>query len=123
MKNLLILFFTFMPLLFFSQENNGLSFKKTNHDFGTITSNSNVKAIFDFTNTSDTTIEIFKIHGINRCIEIDSSSVRKYAPNEKGEIIVTYNSDCKGPIRKTLSIFTSKKDNTVSLKLSGKVLD
>lgn len=123
MKKLILLSLIFMPMLFFSQENKGLSFKTTSHDFGIINSKSNAKATFNFTNTSESIVEILKVHGENRCIVIDSLSVRSYAPKEKGTITITYDSDCKGPIRKTVSVFTSNKNNTISLKLIGKVVD
>lgn len=124
MKNFLLLFFLTIPLLFFGQKSEGLSFESTIYDFGNLSSNSEAVATFLFSNEAGTPIEIVKIHGGNHCIDIDSSSIKMYAPNEKGIITVIYDTDCKGPIRKTLSVFTSLKDsNTISLKLTGKISD
>lgn len=125
MKNLTILFIALFPLLFFSQDNSkSLSFESKTYDFGELKSKSKAKAIFNFKNNSESTIEIVQILGINHCIEIDSSSVRKYSPNENGIITVIYDTNCKGPIRKTLSVFTSEKESkAISLKLTGKVDD
>jgi hypothetical protein len=124
MKNFTFLIILCLPLLFFGQKSNGLSFESTSHDFGTITSNSKAVATFFFTNNSSSSIEILKVHGENHCLEIDNSCLKIYAPQEKGIITVTYNTDCKGPIRKTLSVFTSlENNNAISLKLVGKVSD
>lgn len=123
MKTFTFLLFLCWPLVFFSQKTEGLSFESTSFNFGNISSKSEAKAKFLFTNTSDTPIEIQKIHGKTHCIEIDTSSQKTYAPQEKGMIIVNYNTSCKGPIRKTLSVFTSNENNTISLKLIGKVED
>lgn len=123
MKSYIVLFFIGVPFLFFGQKSEGLSFVSTTYNFGTISSNSLLKAEFLFTNTSDLPVEIIKIHGDNDCIEIDTSSYRNYKPEEKGVITVIYNASCKGHIRRTLSVFTSNKNNTVSLKLTGKIND
>jgi len=122
MKNITLLIILCLPLLSIGQNKNALNFESKNHDFGTISSNSQ-KAIatFQFTNTSKTPIEIVRIHGENHCLDIDSLSLKSYAPGEKGTITVTYNTECVGPIRKTLSVFTSKKAMTITLKLTGKV--
>jgi hypothetical protein len=111
----------FVPLLLFSQENVGLRFQSTIYDFGELSSNEDATALFNFVNASGTPIEILNIKGGSRCVLIDSSSVKSFAPSEKGEIFITYNTACIGPIRKTLSVFTDYKDDTVSLKLTGKV--
>lgn len=112
-------------MLSFSQTKQGLDFEFETHDFGTISSKDKTKAIarFFFTNTADSPVEILKIHGENQCIEIDSSSIKKYKPKEKGIITISYNTDCQGPIRKTLSVLTSHKNNLTPLKLRGKVID
>jgi hypothetical protein len=91
------------------------------YDFGIINSKNKAEAVFKFKNSSNSAIEILKIHGQSHCIEIDSTSLRTYAPKEKGEILISYNTKCKGPIRRTVSVFTSQKDNTITLKLIGKV--
>lgn len=122
MKTLLSLLLLFLPILFFGQSNDGLSFEFTSHDFGTISSNSDAVVKFSFTNTSTKDIEISKILGQNQCIEIDSSSLKRYSPKEKGVISVTYDTSCVGPIRKTLSVFTSNNE-TSTLKLTGKVIE
>lgn len=111
----------FVPLLLFSQESVGLRFQSTTYDFGELSSNEDATALFNFVNASGTPIEILNIQGASRCVLIDSSSVKSYAPSEKGEIFITYNTACTGPIRKTLSVFTDYKDDTVALKLTGEV--
>lgn len=123
MKRYAILLFLCLPSLSFGQSEEVLSFESTTYDFGTIPSSSKAQAKFLFTNTSDSSVEILKIHGGNHCIEIDTSSHRSYAPKEKGMISLTYDTSCKGPIRKTLSVFTSGKNNTITLKLTGKIED
>lgn len=123
MKNFTLLIFIGFPFLFFSQTESGLSFETTSHDFGAVSKDTKIEATFFFTNTSDLPVEILKIHGQNHCIEIDSSSLKVYDPKEKGLVTVNYNSNCMGPIRKTLSVFTSVENNTISLKLTGKVVD
>ena len=111
----------FVPLLLFSQESEGLRFQSTTYDFGELSSNEDATALFNFVNASSTPIEILNIQGGSRCVLINSSSVKSYAPSEKGKIFITYNTACIGPIRKTLSVFTDNKDETVSLKLTGEV--
>jgi hypothetical protein len=121
MKNFTFLCFLWFHFITFGQNPEGLSFEATTYDFGTIKSKTNAKAVFKFENISNSAIEILKIHGQGHCIEIDSSSLRTYAPKERGEILISYNISCKGPIRRTVSVFTSQKDNTITLKLIGKV--
>lgn len=123
MKNFTILMFLSFPILFWGQNEKGLSFESTTYDFGTISSSTKAHAKFLFTNTSDLPIEIIKIHGENHCIEIDSSSHKIYEPKEKGIVSVIYDTSCKGHIRKTLSVFTINESNTISLKLIGRVKD
>lgn len=123
MKNFIIPLFFCLPVLFFGQNDTGLTFESKSYDFGTISSTSKAKAKFLFTNASDSSVEILKILGESHCIKIDTSSQRSYAPKEKGFILITYDTSCKGPIRKTLSVFTSNKNNTISLKLTGKIED
>ena len=125
MKNLSFLIFLSLPMLFFSQNKKGLDFETETHDFGIIDSKNKAKIIakFFFTNSANSPVEILKIHGQNRCIEIDSSSIKKYKPKEKGIITISYNTDCHGPIRKTLSVLTSHKNNLTPLKLRGEIID
>ena len=123
MKIFIFLLILNSPFCFYGQSNQGLSFESTSYDFGTISSGTDAVATFNFTNNTSVEIEILKIHGENHCIEIDSSSLKRYAPKEKGLITVTYNTECIGPIRKTLSVFTSVKGNTSTLKLTGKVIE
>lgn len=123
MKNFTFLLCFSFPLFFYGQKTEGLSFETTTYDFGNITSKSKAEARFLFSNTSDSPVQILKIHGENHCIEIDSLSKKTYAPKEKGMISVTYDTSCKGHIRKTLSVFTTGQNNTISLKLIGKVED
>ncbi|WP_019038198.1 DUF1573 domain-containing protein [Psychroflexus tropicus] len=121
MKTFYYLLLILTPLINYSQTQDGLSFQATTHDFGTLMKGSEAKAKFKFLNSSSKTIEILKIHGENHCLKIDTSSLKAYAPNEKGVIIAEYDTNCTGPIRKTLSVFTSLKDNTTTLKLIGEV--
>jgi len=123
MKNITLSFLFILPLFLYSQSDQGLNFESTEHDFGKISSGSKALAKFSFTNESNKNVEILKIHGENHCLEIDSLNLKSYAPKESGSIIVSYNTDCIGPIRKTLSVFTSSKRNTITLKLLGEVLE
>jgi hypothetical protein len=121
MKNFIFLCFLCFYFITFGQNPEGLTFETSTYDFGTIDSKTNAKAVFKFENSSNSAIEILKIHGQSLCIEIGSSSLKTYAPKQKGEILISYNISCKGPIRRTLSVFTSQKENTITLKLIGKV--
>jgi hypothetical protein len=121
MKNITLSLLFILPFCLYSQSNQGLNFESTDFDFGNVSSGSKALATFLFTNESSKYVEILKIHGGNHCLEIDSTSLKSYAPKEKGIITATYNTDCIGPIRKTLSVFTTSKDNTITLKLLGEV--
>ncbi len=121
MKNFTFLCFLWLHFITFGQNPEGLNFETSTYDFGIIDSQTKAKAVFKFKNSSNSTIEILKIHGKSHCIKIDSSSLRTYAPKERGEILISYDSSCKGPIRRTVSVFTSQKEHTITLKLIGKV--
>jgi hypothetical protein len=105
----------------FGQNPKGLSFETSTYDFGTIDSKTEAKAVFRFKNSANFAIEILKIHGESHCIKIDSSSLGTYAPKKDGKILISYNTSCKGPIRRTVSVFTSQEEHTITLKLIGKV--
>lgn len=122
-KNFTFLLFLNLLTLFFGQNEQGLSFESTSYDFGTISSKSKALAKFSFTNTSDLSVKILSKRGVNTCIEIDSSGMRRYEPKQKGVIKVTYDISCKGPTPKTLSVFTSSKNNSISFEFSGKIED
>ena len=121
MNNFTFFCFLWLHFVMFGQNPEGLSFETSTYNFGTIDSQTEAKAVFKFKNSANSTIEILKIHGKSHCINIDSSSLRTYAPKEDGKILISYNTGCKGPIRRTVSVFTSQEEHTITLKLIGKV--
>lgn len=123
MLKLILIFILGVQFFGYAQSPEGLCFENLHLDLGVVTSNNDANGIFKFSNTSNTSIEILNIHGQNHCVEIDTSSLKSFAPKAKGEIKINYNLSCKGPIRKTISVFTSFSKEPITLKLTGKILE
>ena len=69
--------------LSFGQNSKGLNFESSHYDFGNLSSKTNAQGMFEFSNTSNKSIEILKIHGQDQCLEINTSNLKSYAPQAK----------------------------------------
>jgi hypothetical protein len=99
-----------------------INFKTTTIDYGTIENNSNGERIFVFSNTGDAPLIIKNVQSSCGCT-VPKKPKGPIAPGESSEIIVRYDTNRRGPFRKTITITTNVKVNPIlALKIKGIVL-
>ena len=99
-----------------------INFKTTTIDYGTIENNSNGERIFIFSNTGNAPLIIKNVKSSCGCT-VPKKPKGPIAPGESNEIIVLYDTNRRGPFRKTITITTNVKVNPVlALKIKGIVL-
>jgi len=117
------LLFLFVIALAISQEiGPKINFDTTTIDYGTIENNSDGARIFIFSNTGNAPLIIKNVQSSCGCTG-PKKPKGPIAPGESSEIIVRYDTNRKGPFRKTITITTNVNDNPIlTLKIKGIVL-
>ena len=114
----------FIILLFgffgFSQEKGKLDFKNKVVDFGELKEGSSAKESISFKNVGNHPVQINKISSTGH-VTVEKYPKNAIQPNSNNEIIVSYNTDKIGPIRRTLTVFSDAENSLVSIKIKGKV--
>lgn len=97
-------------------------FKTEVIDFGDIKKGSDGTRVFQFENIGNAPLIIENVYSSCGCA-VPSWTKTPIAPGGKGEIVVKYNTDIVGPIRRTISIYSNADETTKAIKIKGKVLD
>ena len=99
-----------------------INFKTMTIDYGTIENNSNGERIFIFSNSGNAPLIIKNVQSSCGCT-VPKKPKGPIAPGESSEIIVRYDTNRRGPFRKTITITTNVKVNPIlALKIKGIVL-
>lgn len=91
-------------------------------DYGEIKKGSDGTRIFQFKNIGNFPLVIENVYSSCGCA-VPSWTKTPVAPGGTGEIVVKYNTDIVGPIRRTISITSNADESTKAVKIKGKVLD
>lgn len=97
-------------------------FKAEVIDYGEITKGSDGTRVFEFENIGNAPLIIENVYSSCGCA-VPSWTKTPIAPGGKGEIVVKYNTDIVGPIRRTISIYSNADEATKAVKIKGKVLE
>ena len=97
-----------------------ITFENTVHDYGTIAYGDDGTCYFKFTNTGKEPLIVQKPQSSCGCT-VPSWPKEPILPGEGEEIKVTYNTKRVGPINKTVTVRSNAKNNTVVLRIKGKV--
>jgi len=98
-----------------------ISFRHTDHHFGTIIQGESVSYTFRFTNTGNADLVITDANASCGCT-IPRYSKEPVAPGEEGEIEVIFDSSGKeGKINKSVTILANTQPNTHKLTITGEV--
>jgi hypothetical protein len=90
-------------------------------DYGTIAHNSDGTRILKFTNTGDAPLIITNVKASCGCT-VPSYSKTAVLPNEKGEIMVKYNTKKMGAFNKTVTITSNAEVPQQTFKIKGIVV-
>lgn len=91
-------------------------------DYGEIKKGSDGTRVFQFTNVGNAPLIIENVYSSCGCA-VPSWTTTPVAPGQSGEIVVKYNTDIVGPIRRTISINSNADESTKAVKIKGKVLE
>jgi hypothetical protein len=91
-------------------------------DYGEIKKGSDGTRVFQFTNVGNAPLVIENVYSSCGCA-VPSWTTSPVAPGGSGEIVVKYNTDIVGPIRRTISIISNADEPTKAVKIKGKVLE
>lgn len=99
-----------------------IEFDKTLHEFGTISDDTPVEAVFKFTNKGTGPLEIISTQGSCGCT-VPALDKKIYQPGESGQIKVNYNPhNRRGPQHTTVTVTTNDAANrTVVLNVKSEV--
>ena len=97
-------------------------FKAEVIDYGEITKGSDGTRVFEFENIGNAPLIIENVYSSCGCA-VPSWTKTPIAPGGKGEIVVKYNTEIVGPIRRTISIYSNADEATKAVKIKGKVLE
>lgn len=118
-----ILFIGLISLSMNAQEKMAkIEFKDTTIDYGTINKGDNGIRTFEFTNTGDAPLIVFKVSSSCGCT-VPKKPEAPVMPGQTGEIEVKYDTQRVMPIRKTITVLSNAETPTVSLKIKGEVID
>ena len=107
-------------LLGFSQEKGKLKFENMVIDFGELKEGSEAKESISFKNVGNHPVQIEKISSTGH-VAVENYPKNAVQPNSNNEIIVSYNTDKIGPIRRTLTVYSNAENSFVSIKIKGNV--
>tara|TARA_B100000767_G_C19775341_1_gene542242 strand:+ start:685 stop:1068 length:384 start_codon:yes stop_codon:yes gene_type:complete len=124
MKNIiatLSLFLVFNLNGFSQKSGPKIEFESNEVDYGEIIKGSDGIRVFTFINSGDMPLEITKVYSSCGCT-IPKKPENPIAPKEQGEIMVKYDTNRLGQIRKTITV-NSNAINTpsVTLKIKGTI--
>src|SRR5690606_9202695 len=91
-------------------------------DYGEIKKGSDGTRVFQFKNIGNAPLVIENVYSSCGCA-VPSWTKTPVAPGGSGEIVVKYNTDIVGPIRRTISIYSNADEATKAVKIKGKVLE
>ncbi len=91
-------------------------------DYGEIKKGSDGTRVFQFKNIGNAPLVIENVYSSCGCA-VPSWTQTPVAPGGSGEIVVKYNTDIIGPIRRTISINSNADEPTKAVKIKGKVID
>ncbi len=91
-------------------------------DYGEITKGSDGTRVFEFKNIGNAPLIIENVYSSCSCA-VPSWTQSPISPGESGEIVVKYNTDIVGPIRRTISIDSNADEPTKAVKIKGKVIE
>lgn len=97
-----------------------ITFDKLVHDYGTIVFGGDGVCIFKFTNTGKEPLILQQPQSSCGCT-VPTWPKEPVLPGNSSEIQVTYNTKKVGPINKTITVKSNAKNNTVVLRITGKV--
>jgi hypothetical protein len=97
-----------------------ITFEKTTHDYGTVVYGGDGTCFFKFTNTGKEPLILQQPQSSCGCT-VPTWPKEPVLPGESNEIKVTYNTKKVGPINKTVTVRSNAKNNTVVLRIAGKV--
>lgn len=117
-KILLIILLT--GFLGFSQDKGKLEFKNNVIDFGELKEGSSAVQSISFKNVGDHPVQIEKISSTGH-VTVEKYPKNAVQPNSNNEIVVSYNTDKIGPIRRTLTVYSNAENSFVSIKIKGNV--
>ena len=117
-KYLLIILFT--SFFSFSQDKGKLEFENKIIDFGELKKGSSAKESISFKNIGDYPVKIKKISSTGH-VTVENYPKKAVQPNSNREIVVSYNTNKIGPIRRTLTVYSNAENSFVSIKIKGKV--
>lgn len=101
-----------------------ITFKKTDHDFGTFKESEPQSFEFVFTNTGDKPLVVQQAIASCGCT-VPSFSKEPIAPGKKGSLKVVYNGKGKfpGKFKKSISVQSNASNSIVRLYIEGEMLD
>lgn len=97
-----------------------ITFDKLVHDYGTLAFGGDGVSTFKFTNTGKEPLILQQPQSSCGCT-VPTWPKEPVLPGQSNEIQVTYNTKKAGPINKTVTIRSNAKNNTVVLRITGKV--
>lgn len=97
-------------------------FKSEVIDYGEIKKGSDGTRIFEFKNVGTAPLIIENVYSSCGCA-VPSWPKGPIPEGGTGEIVVKYNTDIVGPIRRTISIYSNAEEATKAIKIKGKVLE
>lgn len=97
-----------------------ITFEKLVHDYGTVAFGGDGVCTFKFTNTGKEPLILQQPQSSCGCT-VPTWPKEPILPGASDEIKVTYNTKKAGPINKTVTIRSNAKNNTVVLRITGKV--
>jgi Protein of unknown function (DUF1573) len=117
-----LLIFTLLTTVVYGQVIEELKFAEINHDFGLIKEVDGPAGYqFDFTNTTQSPITITNVRASCGCTT-PAWTREPVLPGDSGFIKAVYNPlNRPGPFHKTLTVTTNGKENTIILRIQGKV--
>lgn len=99
-----------------------MTFDETSHDFGTITEGDVAKTTFTFTNTGNIDLLIVDARGSCGCTVPKFPKNMPIAPGEKGEILVSFDSNNKPNLQqKTVTISANTANGRETLRIKAMV--
>ena len=112
MKTLFFLYFLFFTITFLTAKN--LSFETYTHNLDEVIQGENRIASYDFINSTNQIITIEKIQPECDCLKVITPTPQTFAPNEKGSILISFNSNMSlGKVKKLAYIHTNEKSNPI----------
>ena len=97
-------------------------FKSETIDYGEIQKGADGVRVFEFTNTGDAPLVISDVKSSCGCT-VPEKPKDPIMPGATGEIKVKYDTNRKGPIRKTITVYSNADEPVKAIKIKGTVLD